>query len=176
MNKQKNQILILAGVVIVGFLYAYIQYFFIPQWSVLKGKNAEVSERREYLTQLEESYKVYPSLKEEVQSLKSEVSTLEKKVPVKLDKPDIMLTVYNLAKNNGISPKSLSYEPIKDEGNYLTMGMSFYCTGPAENIYTLVEKFLSGNKYIFALDSISLGQDESGSTSANMRIVAYVYK
>lgn len=176
MSKQKSQILILAVVIILGFLYAYIQYFFIPEWGILKGKNTEVSERREYLTKLEESYRILPDLQEEVKALETQASTLEKKVPMKLDKPDIMLTIYNLAKDNGISPKSLSYEPVTDEGNYLTMGMTFSCTGPVENIYTLVEKFLNGNKYIFALDSINFSKEEDGTSTVDMRIVAYVYK
>ncbi len=107
------------------------------------------------MTKLEESYKVLSSLKDEAKDLKAQVSVLDKKVPKKMDKPDIMLTIYNMARNNGLSPESLSYEPIKDEGSHLTMGMSFTCTGPAENIYALVEQFLTGNKYIFALDSIS---------------------
>ncbi|NLI91836.1 MAG: type 4a pilus biogenesis protein PilO [Peptococcaceae bacterium] len=175
MNKQKNQILFLAAVIVLGILYAYVQYLFIPEWGVLKQKTAQVSERQAYLTRMENSYKDFSALKQQSSSLKAQVSVLDKKVPKKLDKPDIMLTIYNLAKNNGLSPKSLTYEPIKDEGQYLTMGMNFSCTGPAENIYTLVDQFLKGNKYIFALDSISFTSNKDGST-ANMRIVAYAYK
>jgi type IV pilus assembly protein PilO len=92
-----------------------------------------------------------------------------------MDKPGIMLTVYNLTKKNGLSPGNLNYEEIKDEGSYLTMGMTFSCTGSLENIYALLNQFLTDNPYILALDSINFSEGENG-TAANMRLIAYVYK
>jgi len=175
MNKQKNQLLILIAVIMVGILYAYIQYLFIPQWSILVEKSAQVSDRKAYLTRLEESYQGFSVLKEQAVDLKAQVSTLDSKIPKKLDKPDIMVTIYNMAKKNAVIPQSLSYEPVKDEGGYLTMGMNFSCVGSPENIYTLVQQFQEGNPYIFVLDSIQFGEG-GGPTQTNMRIVAYVYQ
>lgn len=175
MNKQKNQIIILAAVIGIGLLYAYMQYLFIPQWATLKEKSAHVTERQAYLTHLVESYKLLSTLKEEVVDLEAQASILDKKVPKKLDKPDIMLTIYSMAKKNGLTPKSLGYEAIQDEGTFLSMPLTFSCSGPQANVYTLLQQFMNNNKYIFALDSISFspGNEE---TTTTMRIVAYAYK
>ncbi|RNC29307.1 MAG: hypothetical protein AWM53_00660 [Candidatus Dichloromethanomonas elyunquensis] len=175
MNKQRNQFLILTFIIILGGLYAYIQYLFIPEWRGLKEETSRVSQRQADLARMETGYKEFSSLKQQASSLKAQASMLDKKVPKKLDKPDIMLTIYNMAKSLSLSPKSLTFEDVKDEGQYLTMGMNFSCTGSPENVYTLVDQFLKGNKYIFALDSISFipGTEES---TVKMRIVAYAYK
>lgn len=175
MNKQKNQILILLGVIMTGVLYVYIQYFFLPQLGVLKEKTDHLAARQAYLWKLEENDRILPSLKEQAQDLTVQASALDKSVPKKVDKPDIMLTVYNLAKKNALNPKNLNYEPVKDEGGFYTMGMNFDCTGSAESVYRLAEQFLQGNKYIFVLDSISMSPGEGG-VSAKMRLVAYIYK
>jgi type IV pilus assembly protein PilO len=175
MNKQKNQIIILLAVIFLGVLYAFIQYLFLPQWDILKEKSAHIAERQAYLKKLEENDKILSSLKDQALDLTAQVSMLDKKIPKKLDKPNIMLTIYSMAKNIGLSPKSLNYDPINDEGEFYSMGMNFFCAGSAENIYTFTEQFLNVDKYTFTLDSISISPGEGG-VSANMRLVAYAYK
>lgn len=175
MNKQKQQVLVLAAIVLAGGLYAYFQFLLYPEWVGLKAESAQLAARQAYLERLENSNKDYAALKQQASALKTQLAALDKKTPKKMDKPDIMLTIYNMAKRNGVSPQSLAYEDIKDEGSSYSMGMNFSCTGPAENIYALIDQFQKGDKYILALDSISLNQGENAST-ANMRLVAYAYK
>ncbi len=175
MNKHKNQIIILVAVIGIGLLYAYIQNLFIPQWANLKDISAYAAERQAYLAKLEESYKVLSTLEEEAVDLEVQASILDNKMPKKLDKPDIMLTIYSMAKKNGLAPKSLGYEAIQDEGAFLSMPMTFSCTGPQANVYTLLQQFLNNNKYIFTLDSISFSQ-KNEETTTTMLIVAYAYK
>lgn len=175
MSKQKNQLLILVVLIVAGALYAYIQYLFLPQFAVLKEETAHLAERKAYLTKLEENFKILPSLKEQVKVLTAQAGELSRDIPLKADKPDIMLSIYNMAKDNGLNPLSLNYSPVKEEAGIITMGMDFTCTGPEENVYALVEKFFEDNKYIFALDSISINPGEGG-VSAKMHLVAYFYR
>lgn len=175
MTKQKSQIYIMLAVILFGSLYVYIQYLFLPQWNVIKEKSAHLSAIQGQLTKLEDSSKILSDLQQQQKDLMVQVSELANKVPKKLDKPDIMLTVSSMAKSNGLSPKSLSYDPLKEEDGIYSMGLNFSCTGPEENVYNLVEDFLKGNKYIFALDSISISPAEGG-VSASMRLVTYGYK
>lgn len=172
MNKQINQFIILTLVVVLGIVYAYFKFMFIPQYNELKDVSAHLSQRQLYLERLEENYKILSTLKQDVVELTALETEFEEQIPSDLDFPDIMMTVYAMAKDNGISPKNLSYEALKQEGQTVTLGMSFSCTGPKDNIHTLVEQFLDGNKYIFVLDSISYsGPDEE--ISANMQLTAY---
>lgn len=175
MNKQRNQIVFFGLIIAIGLLYIYVQYLFLPQLAVLKEMTAFVASRQDFLAEVEESSKNLPALKEQVSDLESEAGVLNKKVPKDADMPDMTLTIYNLAKNTGLTPVNLNFDSIKDHGGYLTIGMTFSCTGEANNIYSLVEKFLKGNKYIFALESISVIPQNSV-MSANMKLIAYIYK
>lgn len=175
MKKQRNQIIILFMIVILGFVYSYVQYLFIPQWYTLEEKSAQLAAHKEKLVKLEAAYQDFSALKTLSGELKSQVSVLQNKIPQKVDKPDMMLTIYNLAKKNEVAPQSLNYESIQDMGGYLTMGMNFSCVGSIENIYKLLQQLLKENPYIFVLDSIKFSQAE-GITSAQMRLVAYIYK
>lgn len=172
MNKQINQFIILTLVVVLGFIYAYFKFLFIPQYNELKDISAHLSQRQIYLERLQENYKILSTLKQNVVELTVTETELKEKIPVELDYPDIMMTVYTMAKDNGLSPQNLSFESLKLEGQTVTLGMSFTCTGPKDNTHTLVEQFLNGNKYIFVLNSISYsGPDEE--ISANMKLTAY---
>ena len=150
--KQKNQIRILIALILIGGFYAYFEYLLMPQWQVLKHTSALFEERKAYLERLENTD--LTSLEQKVTELTLEEVNLRNSLPKTLDKPDIMLTIYNLAKINGISPQTLTYEPIQDEGQFYTMGMNFACTGPLENVFALVEQFRQGPKYVFTLDTI----------------------
>ncbi len=172
MKKQINQFIILTLVVVLGFVYAYFKFMFIPQWTELKDISAQISNRQIYLERLQENYKILSTLKQNVVELTVTETEFKEKIPVELDYPDIMMTIYTMANNNGLSPSNLSFESLKQEGQTVTLGMSFTCKGPKANIHTLVEQFLNGNEYIFVLDSISYsGPDEE--ISANMKLTAY---
>jgi Tfp pilus assembly protein PilO len=175
MNKPKNQIIILIAFIILGVVYAYIQYLFIPQWNILKDGSAYIAEREAYLHKLEENDKILPNLKSRTLDITAQAVMLDKQITKKLDKPNIMLTIYSMAKNVGLNPKSLNYEPIYDEGEYFSMGMNFSCGGSAESVFTLVEQLSNVDKHTFALDSISIVSVEGG-VSADLRLVAYAYK
>lgn len=175
MNKQKNQLLVLIGVVFLGFMYSYIQFFFLPQWGELQAVSVRISEREAYLQRLQENHERLPVLKENVDELEVQEGELRDVIPQELDYPDIMMTVYSLAKDNGLTPINLSYEGVKEDGQTVTMGMSFSCTGPRENIHNLIDQFLKGNEYIFALQSISYSDSQEG-VSANMKLTAYTLR
>ncbi len=172
MIKQINRFTILILIVVLGFFYAYFKFLFIPQWTELRDISAQISNRQFYLERLQENNKNIDTLRQNVLELTASKAELKERVPDELDYPDIMMTVYNLAKDNGLSPKKLSFDSVKQEGQTVTLGMSFTCTGPKDNIHALVEQFLNGNEYIFVLDSISYSGSEE-EISANMKLTAY---
>ena len=172
MDKQKKQFIALILVILFGFMYAYIQFLFTPQWSNLNNLSAEIAQRQAHLERLEENYKILSTVKQNAQDLTILQTELKERIPTDLDKPDIMMIVYTMAKDNGLSPGTLSFESVRQEGETMTMGMGFTCTGSRENINNLVEQFLEGSKYILVLDSISYSGSEE-LVSADMRLTAY---
>ncbi|HHV63655.1 MAG TPA: type 4a pilus biogenesis protein PilO [Peptococcaceae bacterium] len=174
MSKEKNQILILLALVLFGVLYAYVQYLFLPQLSILKDKTAYLTAREAYLQKLEDNSKILSSLKSQVVVLNTQAAKLEQEIPIYADKPDMMLTIYNMAKRFGLSPLSLNYSPLQEEDGYYTMGIDFTCKGPEHQVYALVRSLLRNTDYIFALDNISIRPGTEG-VSANMHFIAYFY-
>ena len=172
MEKQKKQLLMLIAVVSFGFMYAYIQFLLTPQWGVIKGLATELSVSQAHLERLEESDNNLSTLKQNVVELTMVESDLKERIPTGLDKPDIMMTIYSMAKENDLSSRNLSFEGIREENQTFTMGMAFSCTGSRDNINTLVEQFHLGSKYIFVLESISYSSSEEV-VSSDMRLVAY---
>lgn len=175
MKKYKTQILILISVLLLGGLYVYFQFLLFPKLDVLKSQSSYLKERQMYLMKLEDSSKILPNLEKQIVNLNAEVSALDEKIPKEMDKPEIMLILYNMAKNNELKPQSIEYEAIEDEVIYYKLGLNFSCSGSIENIYLFIEQVLKQKKYIFALDSIniSFGEEE---TSAKIRLVSYTYK
>lgn len=174
MSKQKNQIFILIFIILVGLLYVYVQYLFLPQMAILKGQTNYLTERKAYLENLKDNASRLPELQEQKALLQVRADELEKRVPRDLDKPEIMLTVYNLAKAYGVTPHSLNFDQPKEEGGFTAMGLDFACSGSEGDIYTLAEEFGKGRDYIFALDSISIEPGET-EVSARMKLKAYGY-
>ncbi len=174
-SKPRRQILILGVLVLLCFLWIDVTYLFIPRLSILQEKTALVSQRAAYLAELQKNYRNYSAIKAQAVSFKAEVAKLDQDIPKIVDKPQIMLTVYNLAKSNGIKPISLKFEPLKEQGSYSSMTMTFFCSGPTENMLTLVEQFQKGKIYLFALNSININQGNQQAT-ASMSITAYFYK
>jgi len=112
------------------------------------------------------------ALRQDVMELTVAETNLKDRIPAELDYPNIMMTVYTMAKNNGLNPKNISYESIAQQGQTVTLGLSFTCTGSRDNIYTLAEQFLKGDEYLFVLDSISVSGSPEES-SATMILTAY---
>jgi len=174
-EKKGKQVILAAALVLVGMLAGYAVYIFMPKISELQAQAAEISRQRVLLSQLQQGYRSYDQLKEQAASLQGKASELKKKIPGEINKPEIMLAVYNMAKNSGVAPKNLTFEEQKDEGAYFSMGMVFTCEGETIHILNLVDAFQKRDKYYLALDSITFNQAEK-QTMATMRLVAYFYK
>ncbi len=171
--KPKKSIIILIVLILGGGLYVYAHYFLMPQWQLLKQTSSLYAERQAYLERLENNDLAV--LEKQVAELSLKESDLRNSLPPEIDKPDILLTVYNLAKDNGVSPQTLDYEPIKDEAGFFSMGMTFTCTGPLEKVFALVEQLRKETKYILIVDSMNLAERE-GDYAVTMRLVAHLYK
>lgn len=179
MNKQKRQIMFLFLLVVFGVIYVYIQYLLVPELGKIHNKTLLLKQKQAYLEKLKRSYLVMPELKKKAEELNGREEDLDGLVPKKLDKPYIMLDIYNLAKKNGVTPKSLSFEPLQEKENHYAMGMNFSCTGSKENIFELIDQLDKGGEYKYTLDSLSLNATEGiidGNNNVNMRIVVYAYK
>ncbi|MGI5901935.1 MAG: hypothetical protein ACOX7U_05620 [Desulfitobacteriia bacterium] len=175
MKKRKNRIIVVVLIFSFAFLCFYIQYLFLPQLAVIKGKVREFSEREAYLAQIEDNYQNYSLLEEEFLTLQARALELDSKVLKSLDKPEIMLALYNMAKDKGLSPKSLTFGSQWEESDYRALNIIFTCSGPLQNIYEFMDQFSAEDYYFFALESVAINQQGQEAIS-EMCITAYAYK
>ncbi|WP_368292592.1 type 4a pilus biogenesis protein PilO [Dehalobacter sp. TBBPA1] len=173
MRMKKNGILITGLIILLGIGYVYL---LVGQFGVLQKNSAQLREREAYLVTLQNNYINLSGLKQEQTDLTTQAAELDLTVPKNLVKPDMMVFIFNLAKDSGINSQNLTFEEMKDEGSYSSLAMNFSCTGPTAKIYAFVERLRKVSQYNLALDSIQVTEGEEDTAAARIRIIAYGYK
>jgi type IV pilus assembly protein PilO len=175
MRMKKKGILITGLIILIGIGYVYL---LVGQFGVLQKTSAQLYERKAYLVTLQDNYINFSGLKQEQTDLTAQAAELDLSIPKDLVKPDIMVFIFNLARNSGINPQDLTFEEMKDEGGYSSLAMNFSCTGSAANSYAFMEQLRKVSQYNLALDSIQVteGEADTAAASAKIRIIAYGYK
>ncbi|AHF09757.1 MULTISPECIES: type 4a pilus biogenesis protein PilO [Dehalobacter] len=173
MRMKKNGILITGLIILLGIGYVYL---LVGQCGVLQKNSAQLREREAYLVTLQNNYINLSGLKQEQTDLTAQAAELDLTVPKNLVKPDMMVFIFNLAKDSGINSRDLTFEEMKDEGSYCSLAMNFSCTGSTAKIYAFVERLRKVSQYNLALDSIQVTEGEKDTTAARIRIIAFGYK
>jgi len=173
MRMKKNGILITGLIILFGIGYVYL---LAGQCGVLQENSDQLREREAYLVTLQNNYINLSGLKQEQTDLTAQAAELDLTVPKNLVKPDMMVFIFNLAKDSGINSQNLTFEEMKDEGSYSSLAMNFSCTGPTAKIYAFVERLRKVSQYNLALDSIQVTEGEEDTAAARIRIIAYGYK
>jgi len=174
-GKYKIKVVILFLIISCIILYVYANYYFVPKWGIIQQQKIVLNEKKSYLEKLQLNYAKLSELQYEVNELNIQNIELDKKISEEVKKPEITKYLYTLSKNNGIVPEDLSFEPIQEnEGSY-SLGMNLNFTGSIANIFKFVNLLQKDTKYQIVLDTINLNKTDA-LVSANVRIVAYVYK
>lgn len=175
MKKERIQLLILSLIIIAGLTYAYIQFLLIPEWNNIQTKSTYLQENQDYLQELKTGYEKFSLLKKEAEELESQEKKLNERSPQQLDKPTLMMYIYNTSKQMGLQPLNLAFEPLNEKEGYFQMGMSFSCRGSENNIYNFLDKLRIEQSHKFSLDSINMNS-QGDTRSVNMRLVAYAFR
>ena len=176
-NREKpyKQIAILTIIIAVTLITLYVVYLFIPQLSVIQAKTQLVKEKTDYLAKMERGYRNYSQLEEQAADLSTQISVLENEILKVMDKPEIVLTVYNTAKQSGVQPVGLSFGTFEEKGTYAVLPLDFSCEGPYNKVMALIRELQQGSQYYFTLDSMNYKQ-QGDKVNARMRLLCCFYK
>ncbi|KJS49786.1 type 4a pilus biogenesis protein PilO [Desulfosporosinus sp. BICA1-9] len=156
MKKEKSQIIILVLVIMFGLSYAYAKFLFLPQWTVIQDTKNQLLSRNNYHQELLSYQKNQSGLQQDIKRLETKVLELNAQLPTQLDKPQLMVGLYTLAKQHKVNPQSVSFEQVQTKGTYQEMGMSFSCSGKAVDLLALIHALQFGGSQRLAINSIKL--------------------
>lgn len=156
MTKEKKQKITLVIILGLGIIYAYANYLFIPKWAMIQTQRDQILKK----TGSYEKLLVYQSNQEELAKtiavLESEAKALSAKIPSQLDKPQIMVDIYTMAKLHAVDPQTLKFEPIQTVGDHQELAMNLSYSGQVENIINLIDDLQNTSLHKFALRSVNL--------------------
>ena len=171
LKKEKLQIILLIIFVISGLSYAYMTLLFSPEWTVIQNVTSQLHAQEKHYQELLTYQKDQSGLQQEIKTLETKVLQLNSQLPNRLDKPQIMVGLYTLAKQHLVYPQTIAFEPAQTKGTYQELGMSFSCLGKTSDILALIQDLQFGGTQRLAIKSISLTGSQ-GNMRAELKLTA----
>lgn len=172
LKKEQFEKILLAGIVIAGLIYSYVIYLFLPQRANLQIQSQELAKREAYYVRLEEVQSNLPQLQKEAQDLELELKRQSTQMPVKLDKAQLLVELYALAKQKGMSPQSLTFDNVQDKESYQEFDMTFTGEGSAASILNFLQELQHGSALQVAVRGVNL-TTQKGVMKAELKLAAY---
>ncbi len=172
MSKESRQVFLLVVLLVVGVSYAYYTYLFTPKWAdiqTLKGMYQQRQSRYELLLGYsgQEAY-----LSAEIKNLEKQSEELWKQIPSAIHKPDIVVELYTIAKQNQVEPLHVSFGETQGEKDYIAQRLVLNCRGSQEQITKLINDLQSANDQRFTLASLNFVHSE-GVLNGEIHLIAY---
>lgn len=156
MTKEKMQKITLVIILGLGLIYAYVSYLFLPKWTLIQNQRDQLEKKTASYQKLNTYQSNQEEIAKTIADLETEVKDLAAKIPAQLDKPQIMVDIYTMAKLHAVEPQTLKFEPIKTVGDHQELSMNLSYIGPAENIINLIDDLQHTSLHKFALHSVNL--------------------
>ncbi|GAB6155366.1 hypothetical protein JCM17380_41170 [Desulfosporosinus burensis] len=172
LKKEKLEIIALILFVMFGLVYAYMTLLFLPEWMVIKSSTSQLYAQKDHYQELLTFQKNQSGLQQEIKTLETKVLQLNAQLPNRLDKPQLMVGLYTLAKQHSVIPQTIAFEQAQNKGAYQEMGMSFSCLGKTADILTLIQDLQFGGSQRLAIKSINLSVSQ-GIMRTELKLTAY---
>jgi type IV pilus assembly protein PilO len=175
MKKQTFQLVLLILLISSGLIYAYYTYLLTPEWRNIQNTQGQIREKQSRY-ELLASYQNSPfNLQEELRKLENEKAKLSAQIPAELDKPELVVSLYDLAKANAVQPESVTFDSPQTKDGLLTQPLTFICHGGTDNVLAAITKLQLDPKHKLTLQSVTLTSKE-GSLQAEIKLMAYALK
>jgi|SRR5680860_55498 len=171
MKKEKFQIILLILILMFGLGSAYFKFLLLPQWTVIQSTTNHLLTRNNYYQELLTYQEDQSGLEQEIKTLDAKVKQLDAQLPSRLDKPQIMVGLYTLAKQHSVAPESIAFEQVQTKGNYQEMTLSFSCSGKIGELLAMIHDLQFGGNQRLAIKSISLTGSQQ-SMRAELKLMA----
>ena len=156
MKKEKSQIILLVLIIMFGISYAYIKFLLLSQWTVIQEANNQLFTLQNNYQELLTYQKNQSGLQQEIKTLEEKVLQLNAQLPNRLDKPQIMVGLYTLAKQHSVVPQSVAFEQIQTKGASQELRMSLSCSGKTVDLLAVIDDLQFGGSQRLAIKSLSL--------------------
>lgn len=172
MTKDKIEKAALLLLILAGMVYFYAMMIFWPKWSLVQQENAQLQEREQYYNKLL-SYGAEPDqLDKKIANLEGQVRQLDLAAPEYLNKAQIMVSLYDLAKQYKVNPLNISFASAQAKGPAATVGITFVCSGTASDVLALTKTIEEDKKLPLALNGMNLTV-EKGVMQAQLKLTGY---
>lgn len=172
LKKEKLEKIILILFVVFGLGYAYMTFLLLPQMAVIRSSSNQLHIEKDRYRELLTYQENQSGLEQEINSLKTKVNQLNSQLPNQLDKPQLMVGLYTLAKQHSVIPQTISFEQAQDKGTYQDLEVNFRLLGKTADILTLIQDLQFGGSQRLAINSINLSVSE-GIMQAELKLTAY---
>ncbi|MGC7873706.1 type 4a pilus biogenesis protein PilO [Desulfosporosinus sp. SYSU MS00001] len=173
MKKEKLQRIILAAIIMFGICYAYSKFLLLPHWEVIQNNNQRLKSLQNQYQELLNYQKDRTSLQKDIIMLENRVLQLKKQLPSRLDKPELMVELYTLAKQHGVNPQSISFDQSQNKGLYQEMGISLSCLGKTTDLLSFIHDLQFGRGQRMGIKSINLAGSQ-GNMRVDLKLTATI--
>lgn len=177
LSKQQQQALVAGVVMLGGFGYSYIAFFWKPVSDKIKETQEKIAEVEGKIEKARRQAARLPRLEAELVQLNEQAVEAEKRLPKKKSVPDILVTVGGLAaKHNvlllGFTPGPQKVQQFFSELNYpMTVKGSYHNIGKFLAAVALEERIFNVQNVIY-----SEPQSDTGEMQVTFTLLSYQYK
>lgn len=172
MKKETKQLIFLLVLLSGGLIYAYSTYLFTPEWTKVQSLAEQVSVRKSRYEHLVAYQDNISSLQAEIKSLQLQSAEFTARIPITIDKPGLLVSLYTVAKANKVEPQAVSFEPLKSQDTYLAQPIIFVCSGESQNVLTMIKKLQTEGTQRFTIESVNL-TNQLGVLRAELKLMTY---
>lgn len=172
MKKEKVQIIALAVLIGFGLIYAYYTYLLSPEIRVIKQKTGQLAQRQEYYLRLQNYAKNETGLDQEIKTLEQEIKGLKTKPTGHLDKPQIMVDLYALAKEKGVYPQTVAFAEPQVKSGYIELPVTFTSLGQPGNVLGMIATLVAQKNSNLAVQAVNLTQQQ-GVLRAELKLTGF---
>ena len=173
LKKEKLEVIALILFIMLGLGYAYMTLLFLPEWTIIQSSTSQLYAQKDHYQELLTYKKNQIGLQQETKTLETKVLQLNSQLPNRLDKPQLMVGIYTLAKQYSVSPQSISFEQAQTKGTYQEMELGFSSLGKPADILAMIHDLQFGGTQRLAIKSVNLSVTQ-GVMRAELKLTAYV--
>jgi type IV pilus assembly protein PilO len=175
LTKEQQQMLIAGFVMLAGFGYTYIRFFWLPTSDRIKKATDEIEKVGKEIQTARANAARLPRIEAELLELSQKAIDAERRLPKTKAVPDILVTMTSLARKHDVEVMSftpggqagreyfteLNY-PMVAKGSFHSLGKFFAAIALEERIFNVVNIVFPGG--------------DTGIMSVNFTLISYQYK
>lgn len=176
LTKEQQQMIVLGIVMLGGFGYAYVTFFWMPTAKKIVETRTQIEGIEAKINKAKQVSARLPKLEQELLRLNEQAMAAERRLPKNKSVPDILVTIGGLAAKNGVELVSFTPGAIQSKPFFSELIYPLSIRGKYHNI----GKFLAAvalEERIFNVQNVVYTEPgPDGTMSVTLTLVSYQYK